>query len=103
MASRKPPSTEPPSAPDTDVFLTVADIDPAVHHPKHYNLNPSGVEAIDVIEHMTFNVGTAVKYLWRAGLKDGEPSVRDLQKAQWYITREIHRLRITAQDKKNGD
>lgn len=66
--------------------------DDLVHHPKHYNSNPSGVEAITVIEHMTFNVGTAMKYLWRVGLKDGEPSLRDLEKAQWYISREIERL-----------
>lgn len=68
--------------------------DPTVDHPKHYNSNPSGVEAIDVIEHMTFNVGTAMKYLWRCGLKDGEPQIRDLKKAQWYLTREIHRIEI---------
>lgn len=68
--------------------------DPTVHHPKHYNLNPSGVEAIDVIEHMTFNVGTAIKYLWRCGLKDGEPQLRDLEKASWYIAREISRIKV---------
>lgn len=66
--------------------------DDLVNHPVHYNSNPSGVEAIDVIEHMTFNVGTAMKYLWRCGLKNGEPSVRDLEKAAWYVNREIERL-----------
>lgn len=61
----------------------------AVDHPDHYNANPSGVEAIDVIEHMSFNVGNAVKYLWRADHK-GAP-IEDLRKAEWYILREIKR------------
>jgi hypothetical protein len=63
-----------------------------VEHPEHYNSHPSGVECIDVIEHMTLNAGNAVKYLWRAGLKDGSPEIEDLKKARWYIDREIKRL-----------
>ncbi len=59
----------------------------AIDHPAHYNANPSGVEAIDVIEHMTFNIGNAVKYLWRAGFKKNR--IEDLKKAQWYVNREI--------------
>jgi hypothetical protein len=42
---------------------------------------------------MTFNVGSAMKYLWRAGLKPGSDLVQDLEKAQWYLAREIGRLR----------
>lgn len=61
-----------------------------VDHPEHYNKNPSGVECIDVVEHMTFNVGNAVKYCWRAGEKDDE--IVDLRKARWYLAREIGRL-----------
>ena len=68
-------------------------IDPrGVDHPKHYNVHPSGVECIAVIEHMTFNVGIAIKHLWRAGLKEGEPSLKDLDKALWYLSRERERL-----------
>lgn len=71
-----------------------------VNHPTHYNSNPSGVECITVIEHMTLNVGNAVKYLWRAGLKkdnllrsnDLDKHIEDLEKAKWYIQREIERL-----------
>lgn len=66
-----------------------------VHHPRHYNLHPSGVECIDVIEHLTFNTGTAVKYLWRCGLKSEEKGggeLRDLKKALWYVQREIERI-----------
>lgn len=62
----------------------------AVNHPKHYTSNPSGIECIQVTEHMTFCVGNAVKYLWRAGLKGD--ALEDLKKAKWYIEREIERL-----------
>lgn len=64
----------------------------SVNHPKHYTSHPSGIECIQVTEHMTFNCGNAVKYLWRNGLKDGNPNVQDLHKALWYINREIERL-----------
>jgi hypothetical protein len=64
----------------------------AVNHPKHYNAHPSGVECIQVVEHMTFNVGNAIKYLWRAGLKGSAPLLEDLKKARWYLDREIQRV-----------
>jgi len=64
----------------------------AVNHPKHYTSHPSGVECITVTEHMGFNIGNAVKYLWRAGMKSDDP-IQDLEKAEWYIKREICRLR----------
>jgi len=67
--------------------------DDPVNHPRHYTSHPSGVECIDVVEHMTFNVGSAIKYLWRAGLKDSAPELQDLEKARWYIDREIQRLK----------
>jgi hypothetical protein len=59
-----------------------------VNHPKHY-MHQSGVECITIVEHMTFNLGNAVKYLWRYDRKAG---IEDLQKAIWYINREIQRL-----------
>lgn len=62
-----------------------------VHHPKHYTSHPSGVECIEVTEHFNFCLGNAIKYIWRAGLK-GEDAVQDLQKAIWYVQREISRL-----------
>lgn len=61
-----------------------------VNHPKHYTEHPSGVECIQVTEHMNFCIGNAVKYLWRAGLKHDD-SLEDLRKARWYIEREINR------------
>jgi hypothetical protein len=60
-----------------------------VNHPQHYTSHPSGVECIQVTEHMNFNIGNAVKYLWRADHKNG---LEDLKKAAWYINREIQRL-----------
>lgn len=63
-------------------------IDPeGVDHPAHYNVHPSGIECIDVVEHMSFNIGNAIKYLWREGEK-GYP-IKDMKKAVWYIEREI--------------
>lgn len=69
-----------------------------VNHPKHYTSDPSGIECIDITRHRNFNVGNAIKYLWRAGLKiDADKSsinkqIEDLEKAVWYIVDEIHRL-----------
>ena len=60
-----------------------------VNHPKHYNQHPSGVECITIVEHFNFNIGNAMKYLWRAGLKGD--SKEDLEKAAWYVRREIER------------
>lgn len=62
----------------------------AINHPRHYTASPSGVECIDVAEHMNFCVGNALKYIWRAGLKGD--AVTDLKKARWYLDREIARL-----------
>lgn len=59
-----------------------------VNHPKHYTQNPSGVECIDIVEHLSFNIGNAIKYLWRHEDKNG---IEDLRKAVWYIEREIRR------------
>lgn len=59
----------------------------AVDHPKHYTSHPSGVECIQVTEHMGFNLGNAIKYIWRADLKNN--SIEDLRKAAWYVQREI--------------
>ena len=62
-----------------------------VDHPKHYTSHPSGVECIQITEHMSFNLGNVVKYLWRADEK-GAP-IEDLEKARWYLDREISKRR----------
>jgi hypothetical protein len=66
-----------------------------VNHPKHYNSHHSGIEAITILRHMPFNIGNAMKYLWRSGLKNTSPAVEDLRKAIFYINDEIQRLETT--------
>ena len=63
----------------------------AVNHPSHYTQGK--YEVIDVIEdwNLGFNLGNAIKYIGRAGHKDD--IVQDLEKAKWYIEREIKRLK----------
>lgn len=60
-----------------------------VNHPQHYNTG--GIEVIDAIEawSLGFNLGNAVKYIARADHK-GKP-VEDMQKALWYLQRELGR------------
>lgn len=70
--------------------MTVRVVD-TINHPPHYTAHPSGVECITVTEHFGFNIGNAIKYLWRAGLKSSDP-LEDLHKAAWYVNREIERL-----------
>lgn len=60
-----------------------------VNNPKHYTSHPSGIECIQITEHMGFNLGNAVKYIWRADLK--ADALEDLRKAAWYLQREIER------------
>lgn len=62
-----------------------------VHHPSHYTSNPSGVECIEITRHLNFNLGNAVKYIWRCGLKEGEDEIQGLEKAIWYLQDEVRR------------
>ena len=62
----------------------------SVNHPKHYNMHPSGVECIEIVEHLPFNLGNAIKYLWRSSFKD--KFVEDINKSIWYLKREVARL-----------
>lgn len=61
-----------------------------VNHPKHYCSSPSGVECIQITEHMNFCLGNALKYIWRAGLKQN--AKEDLEKAIFYINQELKRI-----------
>lgn len=63
-----------------------------VNHPSHYTSDPSGIECIEITRHRNFNIGNAIKYLWRSGIKDESTQIEDLQKAIWYINDEIKRL-----------
>ena len=60
-----------------------------VSHPIHYTSHKSGVECITITEHMGFNLGNSIKYIWRADLKND--AVEDLRKARWYLDREIQK------------
>jgi hypothetical protein len=73
-------------------FMTINNYqDQVVNHPSHYTQHPSGVECIQITEHMNFCLGNAIKYIWRAGLKSDDPT-QDLKKARFYIDRELKRL-----------
>lgn len=68
-----------------------------VNHPPHYKSGDAKcsncgtpIECIDIVRHMVFNVGNAIKYMWRLGKKDD--AVQELKKARWYINDEIKRL-----------
>lgn len=61
-----------------------------VNFPKHYQL-PNGLECIEVTENFDFLIGNVIKYIWRAGHKDGSSYLKDLRKAQWYLNRAITR------------
>lgn len=65
-----------------------------VDHPRHYNQHPSGIETIDLIEHLPCNLANAVKYIWRCGLKATETPLRDLKSARWYTERESRRIEL---------
>ena len=63
-----------------------------VEHPSHYCSDPSGIECIQITRWRNFNIGNAIKYLWRNGLKENNSNIQDLKKAVWYINDEIKRL-----------
>lgn len=66
--------------------------------PEYYRKHPSGVECIDITRYYCFDIGNAIKYLWRAGLKQEEgytsigKEIEDLHKAIWYIEDRIKQL-----------
>lgn len=66
--------------------MPTAPVDPI--NPPHYKAHPLGVECIQITEHLNFCLGNAMKYIWRADEKGG---VEDLNKAIWYLQREIAR------------
>ncbi len=64
-----------------------------INHPKHYNFG--SIEAITVIEDwkLGFCLGNAIKYISRAGKKNKSSEIEDLEKAKWYLEREIATLK----------
>ena len=64
-----------------------------VNSPSHYNSGK--IEVIDFIkdQDFNFNIGNVIKYLSRAGKKSEETHLEDLEKAKWYLVREIRKLK----------
>ncbi len=71
---------------DDELGFIVADV---INNPSHYTAHPSKIECIEITEHMNFCLGNAIKYIWRASLKNG---TEDLKKAIWYLNREITKI-----------
>lgn len=69
------------------------DLNEQVAHPRHYNQHPSGIECIEITEHLPCCLANAVKYIWRCGLKKSSGPLRDLRSAEWYVRREVDRIK----------
>ena len=71
--------------------LTETPAKESVNHPDHYNWIPN-IECIDVVEYFDFNLGNAIKYIWRCGKKDTKTAEEDINKAIWYLHRELSKI-----------
>lgn len=77
-----------------DNAIEIVENSDSVSHPPHYADGWSnGAEVIDLTEHLSFCAGNVVKYVCRAGRKDPDKYVEDLEKARWYLDREIARAK----------
>ena len=76
-----------------------------VNNPKHYGGKKNPYEIIKVIEawNLGFRLGNVVKYIPRAGKKDPNTVIEDLEKASWYLKREIKALKKKRKKKKRPD
>lgn len=70
--------------PESDIIGLYEPNDPI--NPNHYKTN-NGIECIDIAQHFIYTMGNAIKYIWRAGLKDD--LIQDLNKAIWYLNKAI--------------
>lgn len=78
-------------------------VNPNVEHPKHYNQLgakcpecQTPIECITVVQHMSFNLGNAIKYIWRCLFKNNP--IEDLEKATWYVKQEIQLKKESLKD-----
>jgi hypothetical protein len=83
---------------DSEHNTTVTKDDDLINHPYHYTWHPSGVECKDIIQEFSYNIGSAMGYLWRHEYKNG---VQDLKKAIQHIQFEIERLEKEKQQEVN--
>jgi hypothetical protein len=67
-----------------------------INHPPHYGGQEDPYEHIKVAEHFGwgYHLGNATKYIWRAGLKNSETEIEDIEKAIWYLNRYIAHVRF---------
>jgi len=86
-----------PSQPEPQALPEPPEPAPTPVTPSHYRQHPSGIQAITITEGFSFNLGNVVKYVWRSDHKNG---IEDLEKALWYLAREIDRRK--AQLKEEG-
>lgn len=73
-----------------------------VIHPNHYNWIPN-IECLDVVENFNFNLGCAMKYIWRSPYRETKKNdlvgaMKDLQKSVFYLEREIERIKESIKD-----
>ena len=78
-----------------DKFYEKKETNETVNHPSHYGGEKNPYEAIKVIESwdLDFHLGNAIKYISRAGKKDPQKEIEDLEKAIWYLQRRIENLK----------
>lgn len=83
--------------PDETEISQISEKDDVISHPSHYT---QGIECMDYIESHKLNYarGNVIKYVTRAGLKDASKEVEDLEKARWYLDREIERVKKAKKD-----
>ena len=65
-----------------------------VNHPAHYTEGHC-IEVIDFLEDwlLPFHLSNCIKYICRAGRKDPDLTIQDLEKAEWYLKRYIEFLK----------
>ncbi len=69
-----------------------------VEHPEYYQL-PYGIEVIDIVRGLDFDLGNVIKYTLRAGRKGEQglssidKEIEDLEKAKWYLEDKIADLK----------
>jgi len=97
MVSKEKPEMKPEpgipwSSAAADELVKTPPLSDLVNHPSHYNVGK--IEVIEAIEDWKLNYhrGQVIKYVARAGHKSAEHEVQDLEKALWYLTREIECL-----------
>ena len=84
-----------PSRPEPQAQPEPPEPAPTPVTPSHYRQHPSGIQAITITEGFSFNLGNVVKYVWRSDHKNG---IEDLEKAAWYLAREIARRKAQQQE-----